>query len=544
MTEPREPTDKPQEGTSPPGASEPLVVHRHGWVPSLVWLVPIVAAITGLVLVVQLWLAHGPTVTISFKSAEGLAAGQTRVKYKNVDIGVVKSIGLSEDLSHVRVRVELNKDAERFTAADTRFWVVRARVSEGGVTGLATILSGSYLGVDAGKSKQKADEFVGLETPPAITADQRGREFVLHASDRGSLDIGSPVYYRRIPAGQVVAYKLDSDGRGVTIQIFVKEPYDRYITADSRFWQASGVSVTLDANGMRINTQSVVSLVLGGIAFQSPPDSPLTTPAPDNTVFTLARDEDTAMRSSQGEAKWLELFFDQSLRGLAPGAQVDFRGVLLGEVKSVSAEYDPVRHKLTMPVLVEVFPARLGNYFRLGEGHSEQGYRRQLNALVQQGLRAQLRSGNLLTGKLYVALDFFPQAKPAAVDWSGPIPALPTLRNPVDQLPNQLAEIAAKLDKVPFEQIGKNLNGTLARANSLLTQLDSQVAPQARATLDEARKSFGALQQLLSADAPVQQDARSAMQQVRRAAESLRNLSDYLGRHPEALLRGKPGDQP
>lgn len=535
MTEPRDPADGSPE--IPPEAPEPEV-RKHSWLPPLVWLIPIVAGVVGLSLVAQLWMQHGPTITISFKTAEGLEAGQTKVKFKNVDIGVVRSIGLSKDRSRVRVKVELTKNAESFAVKGTRFWIVRPRIAAGGISGLNTLFSGAYIGVDAGKSPEDEDNFLGLEVPPAITTDQPGRQFVLHTPDLGSINVGVPVYFRHIEVGQIVAYHLDSDGKGVTLRVFVNAPFDRFVTSNTRFWHASGFNVTADLSGFKVQTQSMIQVLLGGIAFNSPPGDTNTVEAVPDTVFTLASDEVSAMRSPDKVSQIVALYFNQSLRGLVPGAPVDFLGVTLGEVQSIGVEYKPQNHTVRMPVLVEIFPARLGPGFQ----GSTNALRGQIDGMVRNGLRAQLRSGSLITGKLYVAFDFFPTAKSAHMDWSKPAPEMPTVPNSLEELQAKLSEIASKLSKVPFDRIGANLNLTLQKADALFKKLDREVAPEAKATLAEARKSFLAAQQTLAADAPLQQDARNALQQLQRAAESLRTLSDYLSRHPESLLRGKSGD--
>lgn len=541
---PTTPPDKP------PSAPEPVLVPRRGWLPSLVWLIPIVSLVAGLILIGQQWFGRGTTITISFKTAEGLEAGQTKVRYKDVNIGEVKNISLSEDRSHVLVKVELTKSADSFAVKDSRFWVVRPRVAASGISGLSTVFSGSFIGVDAGKSREEEHTFTGLETPPIVTGDQAGRQFVLHASELASVDIGSPVYYRRVSVGQVVAYKLDADGKGVTLRIFVNAPYDRFVTADSRFWQASGISANIDTNGVKIKTQSLVAVMLGGIAFQEPPDSTVNTPAPTNMKFLLADDETAAMRTPVSEAILVGMDFDQSLRGLKPGAPVDFRGVTVGEVKKISIEFEQ-NGRIHVPVLVEIFPSQLGLTVKPSSARADTNLQAQIDRLVSQGLRAQLKLSNLLSGQLYVALDFFPRAKPARIDWHKTIPQMPTEANPTEQLQGKLVEIANKLSKVPFDRIGTHLDQSLVElktslndADALFRQLDQQVVPEAKATLQEARKSFSAAQQTLSADAPLQQDARNALQELQRAAESLRVLSDYLSRHPESLIRGKARDEP
>ena len=325
---------KPPEAA--PELPAPSVAKRRDWLPSLIWLIPIVAALVGITLAAKILIDRGPEVVLTFKTAEGLEAGKTAVKYKDVQIGIVQSIRLARDRSHVRVLVQLNKEADGFTAQDTRFWVVRPRLDTTGISGLNTLLSGAYIGADAGTSEERAGEFTGLELPPIVTRDASGRQYLLRASDIGSLDVGSPVYFRRIKVGQIASYELNADGRGVTLRVFVNAPYDKFVGVNTRFWHASGLDVQLNTSGVTLRTQSLASILLGGIAFRAPEDAagPV---AQENTAFALAEDETAAMKPPDGPSQTLLLYFNQSLRGLAPGAAVDFRGVVIGEVKSINS---------------------------------------------------------------------------------------------------------------------------------------------------------------------------------------------------------------
>ncbi|HWV44452.1 MAG TPA: MlaD family protein, partial [Nitrospira sp.] len=343
---------------------DPIVVKTTRWAPSLVWAVPILAALIGLSLIVTTVLERGPTITIRFQTAEGLEAGKTKVKYKDVDIGEVKAITLSKDLGHVLIHLELVRGTERFAVSDTRFWIVKPRVAASGVSGLGTLFSGAYIGTDPGQSSEKQKEFIGLEVPPIVTTDVVGRQFTLHADDGGSLDIASPVYYRHVQVGQVVAFDLDQDGRGVTLKIFVQTPYDRFVTPETCFWHASGMDVRMDANGVKVRTSSLAALLLGGIAFDAPPDIPTTAPAEEGRVYVLAVDQEQAMKRQNEKAELAVLYFDQSVRGLSPGAPVDFRGLQLGDVKSIDVEFDPETREFRMPVTIEIYLERLGERYR------------------------------------------------------------------------------------------------------------------------------------------------------------------------------------
>jgi paraquat-inducible protein B len=534
---------------SPSPSMVPLPQQRQQsrWMPSLVWLIPLVAAAIGLSLLIHTLAERGPEITVTFRSAAGLTPGKTPVRYKDVDIGLVKEVKLSDDLSHVIATIDLSKDAESFAAKDARFWVMRPRFAASGISGLETLLSGAYIAADAGKSKEMSDKFMGLETPPVVTTDSSGKQFALHAADLGSLDIGSPVYYRRVQVGQVVAYQLDPDGRELSLRVFVNKPYDRLVTADTRFWHASGVDIKLDAAGIKVNTQSLSTILMGGVAFQSPDNSAAKTPASENTQYLLAKDQTDAMKGLDELAPMLALLnFDQSVHGLLPGAPVDLRGVVVGQVRSIGIEYQSDKKTFRLPVVVELYPSRMGLSQR--DVGDDQHARNIAESLSKRGMRAQLRTGSLLTGQLYVALDFFPKAAPANVNFSGPIPELATTTGGFDALQTKIEGIINKMDKIPFEQIGQDLRASMAtldkmlnNADKLVLQVHGEVAPQVAAALADARKTLSAANHALASDSPLQQDTRRMMQELTRTATSLRALTDYLESHPEALLRGKVG---
>jgi len=544
MNSPKEPT--PPSGAPKNEPPEPEIVTKRGWLPSLVWVIPLIAALIGVGLVVKSVLEKGPTINISFVSAEGLEPGKTKVKYKDVDIGFVKTIKLAKNHSRVNVEVQLTKEAEDFAVKDSRFWVVRPRIGASGVSGLGTLLSGAYIGVDGGRSTETQTQFVGLESPPAVTVDQKGRQFTLRGESLGSIDIGSPVFYRRVQVGQVTGFSLDKDGTGVTLQVFVSAPFDQYVGTNSRWWHASGVDVRLDSSGFKLNTQSLATVILGGIAFQAPPGQSSGTTAQNNTTFRLGSDETDAMRAPDGLPLQVVMNFNQSLRGLSVGAPVDFRGIVLGQVTNIGVEFDPQTKNFNMPVTMDLYPDRLRRRSRgqpVPDSGTEESHR-MLLALVKHGLRGQLRTGNLLTGQLYVAIDLFPKAPQATVDVSRDPIELPTIPNSLDELQLQIADIAKKLDQVPFDQIGNNLNTALKNADHLFSQLDKEVLPQARDTLAAAKQTFGSAQATLQQDSPLQSDVHQALQELTRTLQSLNALSDYLERHPESLLRGKSGDKP
>ena len=510
-----------------------------------VWLLPLVAAIVGGWLAVRAVLADGPRITINFKTAEGLEAGRTRIKYKDVDVGVVKSITLAKDRAGVLVTAEMSKPAEDLLVDDTRFWVVRARIAAGTVSGIGTLLSGSYIGMDPGKSEDSRRDFVGLETPPVITTGLVGKQFVLRADDIGSLDVGSFVFYRRLEAGRVIAYELDKEGAGVIVRIFVNAPYDGYVTNNARFWHASGIDVALDANGLKINTQSLASVVVGGLAFQAPDDAPAQSAAAENSTFILYNDRGQAMRRPVTVKERYVLAFQESVRGLGIGAPVDFRGLIVGEVKSIEPHFDRVKRQFSVMVEIDFFPENLFHE-RARRGEIARDGSPSLGRLVERGLRGQLRNANLLTGQLFIGLEFVPGAPKVVMDTSRQPPQLPTVPGSTQELQSTISSIAKKLDSVPFQEIGMDLRRTLQISSAMLERIDREITPQARETMtearkamEEARKALASVERTLTATEPLPAEASDAMRELARAAAAFRVLADYLERHPEALIRGR-----
>ena len=503
---------------------------------SLVWFIPILAAVVGAWVAVTRVLGEGPKITIVMKSAEGLEAGKTKIHYNGVDIGTVTTIELSTDHQHVILTVQMAPKTEAFLVEDTKFWVVRPRISGANVTGLGTLISGAYIGVEIGSSKEDRRDFVALEIPPVITGDIPGRFFILKTPDLGSLDTGTPIYFRRLQVGQVASYALDPDGKNLTVKVFVQAPYDQYVNPNTRFWHASGIDVSLSATGLSVQTQSMLSILIGGIAFETAPTDPILPAADANTVFTLFANRAQAFNPPPRNPQTYELVFKDSVRGLAAGAPVEFRGIPIGEVADVRAQIDLKTFEFSVPVTIHLDPTRLGvRIVDTTAGVDLETMRHKLiDALVAHGVRAQLKTGNLLTGSVYVSLDFFPGAPPARVDWSQRPVQLPTTAGQLEATEATVENIVNKLNKVPFQEIGVNLQKAIAQLDATLVGAQGMMV-SARGTLDNTSS-------LTEPNSAQVQQFNSTLQEVSRAARSLRVLADYLERHPEALIRGKKGE--
>src|SRR6202158_5033935 len=503
---------------------------------SLVWLIPIVAAIVGAWVAVTRILSQGPEITIVFRSAEGLEAGKTKIHYNGVDVGTVKSIRLSDDHRRAIAKVQMAPDTDEFLVEDTKFWVVRPRISGANVSGLGTLISGAYIGMEIGKSQREKSDFVALETPPVISGENPGRFFILKTLDLGSIDTGTPIYFRRLQVGQVASYELDKDGKFLTVKIFVRAPYDQYVNPNTRFWHASGFDLSLTANGLKMQTQSVLSILVGGVAFETSASALIMPPAQESTVFTLYSNRTEAFNPPPRHPQIYQLIFKDSVRGLTPGAPVEFRGIPIGEVTDISAQIDLKTFEFAVPVTIRLDPQRLGvKIFDVGPDVNLETMRHKLiDALVSHGVRAQLRTGNLLTGSAYVALDFFPGAPKTTMNWSQDPVQLPTTRGQFAATEETVESIITKLNQMPLKEIGDNLRKTIADLDLTLIS--------ARGTLASAQGTFDNAGNLTGPNSSQVQQLNDTLREISRAARSLRVLADYLEGHPEALIRGKKGE--
>jgi paraquat-inducible protein B len=522
----------------PPDLPSPLV---RRWRPSLVWLIPLVAALIGAWIAFASYSQRGPTITISFLSAEGLEAGQTRVRHKEVEVGRVTAIRLSPDFGQVLVTVELDRDAAGMLSEHSRFWVVRARVGANGISGLGTLLSGAFIAMDPGAPGRPSRVFKGLEAAPLLTEHLPGQLIDLQAAQLGSLNIGSPVTFRQIPVGEVAGFDLAPDGQSVRIRILVRDPYRGLVQPTSRFWDAGGVDLGLDANGLRVRSTSLVQVLLGGVAFENPVHPDPAQAPPPGQPFTLFANRDQAYERVYREHLQCVLYFDESVRGLTRGAPVEFRGIRIGEVEDFNLEFETRALKGRIPVLITLEPER---FTLLGPTHDPSAV--VLARLVHMGLRAELRMGSLLTGNLFVDLGFHPEAKPGKLGLSGDRLVIPTVPSAMSTMLDNLSKLAEKLQKLPLEETVAELRATLPALRQTLEQtaalakhLDTETAPQATAALAQATATLATLERALRSDAPTQTELRQALDQFTQAARAVRDLADTLERHPEALLFGK-----
>jgi paraquat-inducible protein B len=532
---------------------------------SIIWIVPLVAVAIGTWLAWDTLSKEGPTIKISFDSGEGLQAGQSQLKYKDIVFGTVKSLALSPDQTHVIVTVGTTRQAEPLLTEGTVFWVVKPRLFAGNISGIETLLSGSYIGMlpaaAAGKTQR---EFVGREDPPVLGAHVPGRTFLLKSKRIGAVSVGSPIFFRDLAVGEVLGWDIADMAEYVTIHAFIRAPYDSYVHDQTRFWNASGVSVKLGGTGVEVQMESLKALLLGGVAFETPVADIHTAETPEDHIFPLFADRETANAASYTRKIPAISYFPGSVSGLAPGAAVTVHGLKVGEVTDVRLIYDAAKDAVLAPVRYEVEPERVVGVGKRVFNTDEESVR----ALLKQGLRASLQSANLITGQQNVALDFVTDAPPAEVTMDGPDFVVPaTEGGGFSGLTASATELLNKVNTMPFDQIGKSLEGILksvndvaqgpqmtksltdlagmiASAQGMIQRLDTKQLPELVSGLDKTLTSANKL--VLSLDSgygdntKFNRDLERVLVQANDSLRSIRALSDLLARHPEALIKGRP----
>jgi paraquat-inducible protein B len=539
--------------------------------PSPIWLIPIVSVLIAGWLVWDTLSKRGPLITITFQAAEGLQAGQSRVRHRDVDVGLVEGIALSPDLGHVVMTIRMNREAEPLLAEGARFWVVKPRLFAGSLSGLGTLLSGSYIGITpSGSRGPRQASFIGLEDPPLLEAHEPGRTFMLRADRLGSISLGSPIFYRDLPVGEVLGWDLGQMAENATIHAFIRAPFDQYVRDGSRFWNASGVSLKLGAEGVQLQVESLRALLMGGIAFDSPPAARTAAVSAADHVFSLHPSHEAANNAAYHRRVQFVSYFPGSVSGLGAGSPVTFQGLPVGNVTGLDLEYDAASDSLRVPVRFEVEPERIADV-HLAEGRGPLANTRML---VERGLRAKLESANLLTGQMRVALEMVADAEPAELRVEGDVLVLPSVPGQFAGITDTVNQLLAKVDKLPFEQIGQSVNdtlkgvdglvngpelkqslvalqATLASVQDLAKQLDQGLAPAVRqlpgiasglqGTVAQANRLLSSTDRGYGDNSRFSRDVDRLMQQLNDAARSLRILADLLTRHPEALVRGRTG---
>ena len=516
----------------------------------VVWLLPLVALLAGGWLFYKTMSEKGPEIAISFETAEGIEASKTQIKFRDVKIGQVDAVDIADDLKTVVLTATMEAGTEQYLTDASRFWVVKPRVGAGGVTGLGTLLSGAYIAFEPSTTGKRRKTFVGLEKPPIVSQDKEGGRFRLRAETLGSLAVGAPVYFRQFDIGEVTDYKLADDYSYVDVGIFVQSPYDEYVRQRTHFWNAGGVSMSMDASGVKVEMESLVAVLSGGIAFETLPEFGDSPAAEEGTVFHLYKNRAESLERPITEVITYTLKFTDTVRGLSIGAPVEYRGIRVGTVKNIMLGEDPQHAGVISPVvIIGVEPQRTMGYGDVDDSAAttqmETSPQQRIDFLVRQGLRARLQTGSLVTGQLFVDLDIFPDAEPATVIEGGLYPEIPTLPSSLQGMIANVNRILNKIEKTDLEGTLTNLNALMVSTNSLVSAFERDVPGLTKnldATLQAANGTLAELQASASADGEIGNQLQDALQEIGAAARSIRVMAEYLQRHPEAMLKGKSGN--
>lgn len=520
---------------------------------SPVWIVPIVALVIAIWLAVQAQLEKGSEIEISFSSASDVIAGQTLIKLKDVEVGSVKRVKLSNDLRSVTLTVELDPSVSGYLSENTRFWVVTPRVSATGVSNLGTLISGVYIVMDPGEKGAYTDKFVGLDEPPAFESDEPGTQFVLQSEELGSLDIGSPVYFRQIRVGEVTGYKLSDNRENVDVNLFIRAPHDTLVRTRSRFWNVSGFGVSINADGMKAKMASLASLVSGGVAFDNAAGFERSSVAESGHRFYLHPDRESVLEGQFNIEYYYLLKFSGSVRGLTVGAPVEFRGLKVGEVVNVElANADNVDNNLYVYISME--PQR----FNPDASPSREEEDARIENMIAQGLRAQMKTASLITGSRFIDLVFVDDAQQVSLIREENYSEIPTVSDSVDQITKQLSEVLEKVSAIPFDSIGQDLAGSMASLNQILSTFEKQNTAEkvdgavaniettlasANSALVEVVNAMKSIDQAIAPDSELKYEMTEMFKAVGDAAKSMELLSNELNRHPNAIISGAKKDE-
>jgi paraquat-inducible protein B len=522
--------------------SRAIIKRSRRW--STVWIVPLVALALGVWLVWEHYRTLGPLVYVRFETAESIVSGKTDVRARSVTIGLVETVELAKDLQSVVVIIRMNPEAAELLREGSRFWVVKPRVSAADISGLGTIITGSYIELDPGDGHPDVHHFDGLEKPPVTSSSVPGLRLVLEAEKPGSLNVGSPIYYKGFEVGRVEQRSFDIKKRLTRFDIFIEAPYAELVHEGTAFWNSGGVDISAGADGFRVRTPSFQAMLSGGASFAVPPGVPVGKEAANGTVFTLFPDEEATRKATFVPDRRLLLFFDQSVRGLQIGAPVEFRGLPLGRVVDISFDHAPAGEK-RVPVLIEIDPDVLRN-----SGQKAAKEKINLEEAVAQGLRARLGTASLLTGALFIDIDFVQNAPPAAITQSGRFEVLPTHSSGLVQLEAKVNAILDKIEALPIEDTltkfgttAESLTATtadaraaLAEIHKLLSREETQnITAELDATLKQVRTSVASL----GPTGAIQGDLQRTLDELRAALRAFKTLSNTIDDKPNSLIFGR-----
>jgi len=517
---------------------------------SPLWLLPLVALVIGSWMAYEHLAALGPTVTLRMPEAEGIEAEKTLVKTRNVEVGRVTDVRLSDDLGHTVVEARLRSGAERMLNEETRFWVVKPRIGSQGISGLDTALSGAYIALQPGDAEEPRHRFDILENPPVTGLGDGGLRITLLSGPEMSITEGAPVTYRGKTVGRVASVQLDASTRQTEYQVFIESPYTELVTARTRFWKSPGLSMSYTADGFSVDFQSLETLLGGGISL-SAPDSGAGDTVQSDARFQVYRSQAAARDAAMDQYLEYVVLINGTVEGVSEGSPVRYRGVRIGTVDTVAWRFDgprpDARDSLAIPVLVRIEPQRLTG---AEETPDLDAWRERMSGLIDEGLRASIRSQNLVTGTSYVALDMRADAQAVAGSSWGERPVIPATAGGMGQIQQQMGQLLEKLNELEIQPVLTGLEGSAERsretfrsveraAESIQALLDDsatrELPRQMETTLVELRRTLEGFDQ----DSPLYRQFNGALNRLESVMQDLQPLVRTLRDQPNALIFDK-----
>ncbi len=537
-----------------------------------IWIVPLVAVVLGIWMVVFTFMTEGPEIEIRLKTAVGLEAGKTKVKFRSVDMGMVQEITLSEDMQDVIATVKLERAAIPLLGEDTRFWVVTARIGGGGISGLDTLLSGAYIEVSPAGTQSKVREFVALERPPLTPTGAPGLRLIIHSAQSVSLSSGDPVLYKGYKVGRVESLTFDADTREIRYVIFIDAPFHELVDSSVRFWNVSGITLSAGTEGFRVSTGSLETILLGGITFDTAPNLGPGQPVEHDAEFRLFASYNAVLESPFKHRAYYVAAFEQSLKGLLAGAPVEYRGIKVGKVERIlTKELFTGKHQeglkatgASIPVLLYLEPGRLEM------SDTEESIGTLLNLInqgVANGLRVSLKTSNLLSGAQVLDIEFYEDMPDTELGEFNGYNTLPTIASGIGQLQHRVFTLLDKVNNLPLEQTVSSINRSMAELDrtmaALRTILEDDSARALPADLqrtleslrdilekdstlavpDELQQTLAAARFQLEGESTETYQLVSTLKEVEAAARALREFLDLMEAKPESLIRGKSNTQ-
>ena len=514
---------------------------------SKVWFIPLVAFLIGAWMVYFSWSNQGPLITIEFETAEGIEIDSTKIKLREITVGTVTDLKLNDSFDGISITARMNKNTEGLLKQDTEFWVVKPRIGRGGISGLSTILSGAFIELSPGSNGSTRTDFIGLETPPVTPVGTPGLHITLDSSGQRAMDIADPVMFRGIQVGQIEYVHFNQEERVVYYNAFIESPYDALITTNTRFWEINGMEVDISANGFRVETGTLETFLGGGVAFDVPSNLPQGDIITERAFFTIYPNKSEVYEKQYKTAESFVLLFGQSIRGLKPGAPVEYKGVRIGSVARTDIDYPEMGNLLSkqtlIPVQIRIEPARLG----LSDSDEELAkIKKDLSEWVMQGLHGFLSTGNLLTGSKYIELRYVEQATTQTQSFSG-IQVIPTAASEIDRMVEKFGSIMSSIEELPLEKLVDNANQALSEMDTAMVKfaaassefegfLSDSESEMLISNVNQTLKSIEQLTSDFSEGSKTHQEIQSTISSLDKVLRELAPLLSQLNRQPNSLI--------